>query len=86
MYGPLSLTAPEKTKMKSFDELDRILHDHISPKPIIIAKQFRFHKLDQHEGMRVNKYESGLKKLSQTCEFGDNLNDTLRDRLVWCVD
>lgn len=30
----------------------------------------------------MNKYMLELKKLLQTCEFGDNLNDIFRDGLV----
>lgn len=32
----------------------------------------------------MNKYMSELKNLSQTCKFGNNLNNTLTDKLV-CV-
>lgn len=71
MYGLLSLNQRQSRS---------ILFD-ILAKSIIIVKRFWFHKRDQQGGYNVNKYVLELKKLSQTCKFGDNLSDMLRDRL-----
>ena len=58
------------------------LQKHLSLRPLLIAKRFRFHKRNQFEGEPVSSYLAELKKLSLYCEFGTNLNDALRDRLV----
>ena len=47
-----------------------------------IAERFRFHKRHQLEGETVSAYLAELKTLSLHCEFGTNLGDSLRDRLV----
>ena len=47
-----------------------------------IAERFRFHKRHQLEGETVSAYLAELKTLSLHCEFGTNLDDSLRDRLV----
>lgn len=60
----------------------KVLHDHFSPKPIIIAERFRFHKRNQEEGESVAQYVAVLKKLSEHCDFGIHLHDALRDRFV----
>ena len=60
----------------------KLLKDHLSPKPLIIAERFRFHKRNQREGETVTQYIAELRKLAEFCEFGTNLNDSLRDRFV----
>lgn len=59
-----------------------ILGNQYSPKPLIIAERFRFHKRNQEEGETVSQFVAVLKQLSEHCEFGLSLNDTIRDRLV----
>ncbi|XP_039602322.1 uncharacterized protein K02A2.6-like [Polypterus senegalus] len=58
------------------------MRDHLSPKPLLIAEHFRFHKRNQNDGETIAAYVAELKKLSEYCQFGDGLNDALRDRLV----
>ncbi|MGH0157174.1 UNVERIFIED_CONTAM: hypothetical protein FKN15_033151 [Acipenser sinensis] len=58
------------------------MQDHLSPKPLLIAERFRFHKRNQLEGETIAVYVAELKKLSEHCQFGEGLNDALRDRLV----
>ena len=55
---------------------------HLSPKPLLIAERFRFHKRNQLEGEPVSTYLGELKKLTLYCESGASLNDAVRDRLV----
>ena len=58
------------------------LQKHLSLRPLLIAKRFRFHKRNQFEGKPVSSYLAELKKFWLYCEFETNLNDALRDRLV----
>jgi hypothetical protein len=39
-----NLTAPNKHKEKDYTTLVNLLRDHLTPKPIVIAERFRFHK------------------------------------------
>lgn len=48
----------------------------------MIAERFCFHKRNQEEGKTLTMFVAALKKLSKHCEFGDVLNDTIRDRLL----
>ena len=83
VYGVLrNVVSPEKPSEKSFDELTEALREHYSPKPLLIAERFKFHKRDQRVGERVTDYIIALKQLSNRCEFGDFLKSALRDRLV----
>ena len=76
------LLTPEKPATKSFQEIVTTLQQHLSPKPLEIAERFRFYKRNQHEGETVLTYVADLKKLAAHCNFGANLNEALRDRLV----
>eukprot|EP00079_Xenopus_tropicalis_P016020 XP_004914327.1 PREDICTED: uncharacterized protein K02A2.6-like [Xenopus tropicalis] len=82
-YGLLrSLIAPVKPGTMSYGDIVNTLQAHFSPRPIVIAERFKFHKRNQAEGESVAQYVAVLKKLAEHCEFGDNLNDALRDRVV----
>ena len=76
------LTAPEKPATKTYDVLVGTLKNHLNPKPLVIAERFRFHKREQREGENIREYLAAIRKLAEYCEFADNLNDALRDRLV----
>jgi hypothetical protein len=77
-----NLTAPNKPKEKDYTTLVNLLRDHLTPKPIVIAERFRFHKRNQLQCESVNAHIAELRKLTEFCEFGLNLNVTLRDRFV----
>ncbi|XP_040070861.1 uncharacterized protein LOC115320361 [Ixodes scapularis] len=77
-----SLTAPELPSTKSFEYLKKALGDHLSPKPSIIGERAKFHRRAQHEGESISEYVAELRKLSQTCDYGSVLDESLRDRFV----
>lgn len=82
-YGLLrSLVAPVAPGTKTYEQVVTVLKDHFTPKPLVIAERFRFHKRNQGEGETVAQYVAVLKKLSEHCEFGAYLEDALRDRFV----
>ena len=74
-----TLTSPDKPSIKSFEA---IVQGHLSPKSLLIAERFRFHMRDQRDDKNINTYVAEIKKLSEHCEFGPALNDSLRDRFV----
>lgn len=76
------LVQPNKPISKSYDDIVAILAAHFSPKPLVIAERFRFHKRNQEEGESVAVFVAALRRLAEHCEFGAALNDTIRDRLV----
>ena len=77
-----NLTTPDDPATKGLDDIVKLLENHMSPKPLVIAERFRFHKRDQHEGESVTVYVAELRKLSEHCDFKATLGDALRDRLV----
>ena len=77
-----NLVAPASPKDKTYTELMDALSAHFSPKPLVIAERYRFHKRDQLPGDSIATYVAELRRFARHCNFGTNLEDCLRDRLV----
>ena len=58
------------------------LKGHFNPKPLVIAERYRFHQRSQRSDESIAEYLADLRRLATHCEFGNFLNDALRDRLV----
>ena len=68
-YGLLrNLLAPAKLR-DCFAVLNKTIKDHLSPKPLIVMEQFKFHKENQHEGESVAQYLIAFRKLAEKCDF-----------------
>ena len=52
------------------------------PKPLVIAERFYFYRRNQAADETMAAYVAELRRLSAHCEFGDFLEDALRDRFV----
>ena len=59
-----------------------VLKQHYEPKRLIIARRFYFHRRDQAAHKTIAEYIAELRKLATPCEFGEYLDQALRDRLV----
>lgn len=82
-YGLLrNLVQPQKPKDKTFDEIVGILAAYYEPQPLVIAERFRFRRCVQKHGETVSQYAAELKQLAARCEFGDRLDEALRDGFV----
>ena len=76
------LVAPNKPATKTFEELVKILEDHLNPKPLVISERFKFHQRNQKEGDSIAQFLAALRRLAEHCEFGTTLEESLRDQLV----
>ena len=82
-YSLLSnLVAPHLPSAKSLAEICTALRLHFEPKRAIIAERFHFYKRDQATGETIADFDAALRKLATHCNFGDTLEDALRDRFV----
>ena len=77
-----NLTAPVKPSEKTLAALKAVLKKHFEPTTIVIAERYYFHRRNQAEGESIAEYIAELRRLSIKCEFGDYLEQALRDRLV----
>ena len=82
-YSLLSdLLAPHKPATKTYDVLVATMTRHLKPKSLVIAERFKFHQRVQGETESVSEFMAALRKLADKCEFGEYLEEALRDRLV----
>ena len=81
-----SLLSPATPNEKSFAEIVDVMRDHYHPRPSIIVLRYTFNSRSRKEGESIAMYVAELKKLSTECEYGDSLNEMIRDRLVCGVN
>ena len=77
-----SLVLPAKPGSKSFDELVKLMKEHQMPPPNPVLERFKFHTRSRQQGESMADFVASLRRLSEHCEFGDGLDDLLRDRLI----
>jgi len=77
-----NLLSPEKPSAKTLAELTAVLKKHFAPKRVVVAERFRFYRREQAVGESVADYEAELRRLATHCDFGEYLDQALRDRLV----
>ena len=76
------LTAPAKPVEKTFNELVILMTNHENSKRNPIAERFQFNMRYRKAGETVSQYMAELRRFSQYCEYGNSLDNMLRDRLV----
>ena len=79
LYGVIqNLFYLEKPKDKCLDEISTVLEECSLEQKVEIAERFRFYTAVQ-ESQTIAQFVSRLKKLARYCNFGDKLNDMIRD-------
>lgn len=78
----VDLLAPVEPDTKKLEDLTKVLRDHLSPQPSVIAERAKFHKRMQKETESIADFVADLKHLTQYCKFGATLDEVLRDRFV----
>ncbi|XP_039297854.1 uncharacterized protein LOC120354572 [Nilaparvata lugens] len=61
------------------------VQNHLSPKPNPLTERYRFKERKQDVHKSIAAYVVALKKISSTCDFGANLDNSLRDQFVWGI-
>lgn len=64
------LTSPEKPADKNFEDIVKLLKDHLSSKPSVIAERFRFNRRQQLDGESVYEYVVKLRTLAEHVNSG----------------
>ena len=76
------LVSPKAPKDCTLDELIKVLTNHYKPQVIVIYERFKFYRRCQESHESVSAFVAALKSLAATCEFGDKLEEMLRDKIV----
>lgn len=77
-----SLCTPMKPGEKTYDELKALMSQHHNPAPSVIVQRYKFNTKFRASGESVADFVASLRQLTEHCNYGDHLNDMLRDRLV----
>ena len=77
-----SLTAPDEPETLPFDELIKLLEDHLAPKPNAISEVYKFNMINQESGESIASFFTRLKLAAQTCDFGNRYDAMIRNRLI----
>ncbi len=77
-----NLLRPEKPKDKTYPELVSLLKNHFDPKPSEIVQRYKFDSRHRQCNESVMEYVAELRRLAQDCNYGDTLQQMLRDRIV----
>ena len=80
------LCTPVKPMEKTFDGICTILKDHLNPEPNVIVERYKFFSRNRRNDESVAEYVAELRHLSTHCNFGETLNDMIRDRIVCGVN
>lgn len=69
---------------KTYKELVDTLKDHFSPKPSAIVQHFKYNTIIcfPEESVSTYQYVAQLRSLAEFRDYGEALNNMLRDRLV----
>lgn len=76
------LASPRKPAEMTFKEASDLLQQHLNPKPSFLAERFVFRQRKQKADENISCYVAVLKKLAKNCEFGENLQENLRDQFI----
>ncbi|KAL0891818.1 hypothetical protein ABMA27_015083 [Loxostege sticticalis] len=77
-----NLIAPKKPSETEYEKLVEILREHYVEKRSVIAERYQFYKCIQKASQSLNEYILELKVKAASCNFGEFLNQALRDKFV----
>ena len=60
-----NLVFPDKPLQTTYEVLKAVLSAHLSPKPLLTAQRYRFHKRDQKEGETAIQFIAELRSLAR---------------------
>ena len=79
-----TLVSPLEPEAKSFEELVKLVQEHVQPPPSKIVSRFKFYTLCRGEGESISSFVVKLRQAAQDCKFTD-LNEHLRDRFIVAI-
>ncbi|GFY09034.1 retrovirus-related Pol polyprotein from transposon 297 [Trichonephila clavipes] len=66
----------------NFSEILQKFQEHCSPRQNVVYERYKFFSCVQLEGQTIDTYVTQLKTLTSTCEFAEQENGLIRDRIV----
>lgn len=73
---------PEKDKQDKLQEVIKVFDEYFKPKQNEVINSYNFNKRCQEDGETFDAFYTAIRKLADNCNFGDQKNRMLRDRIV----
>ena len=77
-----NLVSPAKPGDKTLAELCILMQKHYNPAPSEIVQRYKFNSRFRGEGESVADFVASLRSLAEHCNYGQQLDEMLRDRRV----
>ena len=77
-----NLVSPAKPGEKTFAELCKLMQKHYNPAPSEIVQRCKFNSRFRGEGESVADFVASLRSLAEYSNYGQQLDEMLRDRIV----
>ena len=77
-----NLVSPARPATTAYSVICQKFRQHFNSKPTVTVQRYKFNTRSQEQGEDIATFVSKLRELAEHCEFGANLDDHLRDRLV----
>ncbi|GFX95940.1 uncharacterized protein TNCV_2085201 [Trichonephila clavipes] len=74
--------APKRKSKANFSEVLQKFEEYGSPRQNVVSERYKFFSCVQLEGQTIETYVTQLKTLVSTCEFAEQENGLIRDRIV----
>ena len=77
-----ALTTPKVPAKETYKILKDALSAYFNPKPNVTAERFRFSQRAHSDNESISEFIADLRRLSINCDFAENLEDRLKDKIV----
>ncbi|GBN22426.1 Transposon Ty3-G Gag-Pol polyprotein [Araneus ventricosus] len=72
----------KSTGGEQLEEVLKCFEEHCNPHQNVVFERYKFFSCKQREGQTFDNYLTQLKTLVTTCDFGDQQESSIRDRIV----
>ena len=83
IYNTLQFVT-EEDRIK-LDVLKSKFEEYVNPRKNTVFERYRFWEYKQQEGETIDQFITELKTRAKSCEFGDQHDSMIRDRIVFGV-
>ena len=81
-----NLVSPKKPTELKFQDIVDLVTKHHDPKPSVIVQRYSFNTRNCRSEESISTYAAELRHLSEHCNFGTALNETLREWIVCRIE
>lgn len=69
-----------------YEKVIKAFEDYTTPQTNIVMERFKFNSRSQHSGEPFESFVTDLRKLIKSCDFGNQMDSLLRDRIILGIE